>query len=51
VDNKAYGVVVDSSQFWAARIDLAGVLEAAVKVGENTNKVDLTLFVFFLSTQ
>jgi uncharacterized repeat protein (TIGR01451 family) len=51
VDTKTYSLLTDLSQLWMARVDMAGVRDAALKAGGNTNEVDLTPFVFFLSTQ
>lgn len=51
VDGKAYGFFIQyPTQAYVARIDLTGVRDAPVMAG-TTNQVDLTPFVFFISTQ
>jgi len=51
VDGKAYGFLIEyPTQAYVARVDLAGIRDAALMAG-TTNQVDLTPFIFFISTQ
>ena len=51
LDGKANGFLIHRSQQWVARVDLAGVRDAQLKAGGSPNEVDLSPFVFMLSTQ
>lgn len=51
VDGRSYGFLVDASQLWVARVDLAGLKSASLKAGGGLNEVDVSPFVFMLSTQ
>jgi CHAP domain/IPT/TIG domain len=51
VNGKAYGFLINISQSWVARIDLAGVRDASLKAGGLQGEVDPSPFVTFLRTQ